>query len=634
VSGQHTIVEAILRDAMRAAAEIGRLMRAEAEIASYAVQQGRERERRTALTRARLVADAILESFFSGKSARDREARLGEMQQYVLAPSPASWAKLEALRDRLHASPIGIASFHWELEFEDVFDRADPGFDAIVGNPPFAGKNTIASGHPLAYPDWLKTLHPGAHGNADLAAHFFRRAFGLLRRGGAFGLIATNTIRQGDTRGTGLARIVAEGGTIYRAVSRHRWEGEAAVVVSMVFVSKGEGTASTVLDDRPVSRISAYLVEGELDGSPLPLRENARKAFEGSKIYGSGFTFDDAGSNAGKASSLSEMARLVAADPRNANLIRPYLGGEELNNSPTHAHRRYVIDFKDRPLRRQSGGESWAASGAAARVEQLRVGVVAVDFPGEVAADWPDLLRIVERTVKPERNRLGESAIDRTRKRLWWRYGSSASQLYQAIHGMPRVLACPITSPHLAFTFLGSEQIFANTVDVFALATNACFASLQSRVHEVWTRFFASTLEERLRYTPSDCFETFPLPPDYADDPQLEAAGQAYHDHRAALMVARDQGMTPTYNRFHNPADTDADITQLRRLHAAMDRAVLAAYGWDDLAERAAPVFLDDTSEADHQYQRRLHWPAPFRDELLARLLRLNEDRARAERML
>ncbi|MCP6237318.1 hypothetical protein NL436_27940, partial [Klebsiella pneumoniae] len=82
-------------------------------------------------------------------------------------------------------------------------------------------KNTIAAGNAAAYPDWLKTLQDGAHGNADLAAHFFRRAFSLLRIGGAFGLIATNTIRQGDTRDTGLTRILADGGTITRAVSRH-----------------------------------------------------------------------------------------------------------------------------------------------------------------------------------------------------------------------------------------------------------------------------------------------------------------------------------------------------------------------------------------------------------------------------
>ena len=98
---------------------------------------------------------------------------------------------------------IRIAPFHWQIEFPEVFARDNGGFDAIVGNPPFAGKNTIIAGNTKNYLPWLQTLHEGAHGNADLVAHFFRRAFGLLRRGGVFGLIATNTIGQGDTRASG-----------------------------------------------------------------------------------------------------------------------------------------------------------------------------------------------------------------------------------------------------------------------------------------------------------------------------------------------------------------------------------------------------------------------------------------------
>jgi hypothetical protein len=107
----------------------------------------------------------------------------------------------------------------------------------------------------------------------------------------------------------------------------------------------------------------------------------------------------------------------------------------------------------------------------------------------------------------------------------------------------------------------------------------------------------------------------------------LIAAGQLYHDHRAALMVARNEGMTKTYNRFHNPTETADDIQRLRELHTAMDRAVLEAYGWHDLAERAAPAFLDETNEDDHTYQGRLFWPSEFRDEVLARLLALNAQR-------
>jgi hypothetical protein len=169
-------------------------------------------------------------------------------------------------------------------------------------------------------------------------------------------------------------------------------------------------------------------------------------------------------------------------------------------------------------------------------------------------------------------------------------------------------------------------------LNVFALSSFASFAVLQSSVHETLARFFSSSMKDDLRYNPTDCFETFPFPPGFETDSSLEAAARAYHDHRAALMVARNEGMTKTYNRFHDRGETAIDIQRLRDLHAAMDRAVLAAYGWDDLAERADPVFLDETNENDHTYQGRLFWPSLLRDEVLARLLALNAQRAAAER--
>jgi len=139
-------------------------------------------------------------------------------------------------------------------------------------------------------------------------------------------------------------------------------------------------------------------------------------------------------------------------------------------------------------------------------------------------------------------------------------------------------------------------------------------------------------MKDDLRYTPTDCFETFPFPEIFGANPALEAAGQAYHDHRAQLMIARDQGMTPTYNRFHDRTDQVADIVRLRELHAEMDGAVLRTYGWDDLAARAQAEWLGEHNEDDHKYQGRYFWPAPFRDEVLARLLALNAERAAAEK--
>ena len=611
VSGQHGFIEAIVREGIDAAAQLRRLMRSEAEIASYATQEHRHQAATAALERAQLVADGVLWAYFAGSNARDRAARLAEVQQCVLAPGSAGWARLTAWRDALRQEPIGITPFHWELEFEDVFNRPDPGFDAIIGNPPFAGKNMIAAAHAAGYLDWLKTLHAGAHGNADLAAHFFRRAFDLLRRGGAFGLIATNTIRQGDTRDTGLTRILAEGGTIFRAVSRHLWEGEAAVVVAQVFVRKGDATTEAVLDDRPVRRISAYLMEGDLDGSPATLRANAATAFHGSILLGTGFTFDDEGAAKGKASSLADLERLLADEPRASQIVMPFLGADEVSNSPRHAPHRHVINFGDMPLRRSPAGPEGTT--------------------GAVAEDWPQALAIVERLVKPVRATDNRPAY-RTR---WWQYAERRVELYRSIAGLDHVLAIGAAAlAHHAFARLPARFVFSHKLIIFPLPHLSHFAILQSRIHEIWNRTFGSTFGDAPTYNPSQVFETFPLAPGHGHAPALEAAGRAYHDHRAALMIARDQGMTPTYNRFHRAADTATDIEALRALHHAMDRAVLAAYGWSDLAEAAAPVFLDAENEEDHRYRGRLFWPAPFRDAVLARLLELNEERAMMERIL
>ena len=123
--------------------------------------------------------------------------------------------------------------------------------------------------------------------------------------------------------------------------------------------------------------------------------------------------------------------------------------------------------------------------------------------------------------------------------------------------------------------------------------------------HEVWARFFASSLEDRLRYTPSDCFETFPFPPNFETDPALEAAGKAYYEFRADLMVRNNEGLTKTYNRFHDPDERSPDILKLRELHAAMDKAVLEAYGWHDLAESATCEFLLDYEEDEDDDENR-----------------------------
>lgn len=594
---------------------------------ALAMQEAQHARVERGLGNVRLIGDAVIATFFAHDRPRARTNALAEVSDRA---GGGDWNWLRNRATSLADGTHPVRPFHWEIEFPEVFARDNPGFDAIVGNPPFAGRNTIIGGNRSGYLDWLQTLHTDAHSNADLVAHFFRRAFTKLREGGAFGLIATNTIRQGDTRDSGLRRIIKAGGTIYRAVGRHKWEGDAAVVVAMVFVAKGL-RGGAVLNGRTVRRISAYLVEGTLDASPMELQDSKSLAFEGVKIYGSGFTFDDRSAAKGKSLDLLAMNDLLHRDQRNVVLVKPYLGGEEVANDPQHQHSRYVIDFGERPLER-TVAKAWQETTDRERSDQLRSGVVSYDYPGEVARDWPDLIDVVERYVRPERQTPDKAQYYRMYHN-WWKYWNARPELTAKLAELDHVLIICRVSPHVSFARVAAQTVFADSLDVFALSTHAAFATLQSRVHEVWARFFASSMKDDLRYTPSDCFETFPLPPDFDNDPALEASGQAYHDHRAQLMIARDQGMTPTYNRFHREDDTATDITTLRALHADMDRAVLRAYGWDDLAERAAPEFLTEVTEDDHAYQGRLHWPAPFRDELLARLLRLNAERAEEERL-
>jgi hypothetical protein len=192
----------------------------------------------------KLMSDIALSSFFITLSKSKRDAKKINQE---LATKINLWragslerSELEMIARIPRSFERAVFPFHWEAEFPRVFNRENPGFDAIVGNPPFAGKNNLINSQPEGYLQWLKEIHPESHGNSDLVAHFFRRAFDLLRSEGALGLIATNTIAQGDTRSTGLRFICQNGGVIYNATRRYKWPGLAAVVVSVVHIFKVE----------------------------------------------------------------------------------------------------------------------------------------------------------------------------------------------------------------------------------------------------------------------------------------------------------------------------------------------------------------------------------------------------------
>jgi hypothetical protein len=180
-------------------------------------------------------------------------------------------------------------------------------------------------------------------------------------------------------------------------------------------------------------------------------------------------------------------------------------------------------------------------------------------------------------------------------------------------------------------------MVFSHKLVVFPFESFVLFCVVQSRIHDVWAAFFGSSQEDRLVYTPSDCFETFPLIFDNERATALREAGQDYYTFRASLMVERNEGLTKIYNRFHDRDERSNAIGELRRLHDAMDRAVLDAYGWTDIQPTCEFELEWEDQGAENGRQRkkpwRYRWPEPVRDEVLTRLLALNARRADEERL-
>ena len=556
-------------------------------------------ESRRVTDEVRFLGDLVLAAFFDKTKAADRESRRKQIADAVIVGDThhyRSWL------DDLRREDPPLAPFHWEIEFPEVFARENPGFDVIVGNPPFGGHNTVVAANVLGYTDWLRYIHPGSSGKCDVIAHFFRRAFHLMRHQGTLGLIATNTIAQGDTRSSGLRQICNDGGVIYSVRRRIMWPGNAAVVISVLHIRKGYHSGEMEIDGRIVNNITAYLFHLGNHDDPSRLAENTGNSFVGSALLGMGFTFDDT-DRKGIATPIETMRRLVKENPHYNNVIFPFIGGKELNTSPSHSHHRFVINL----------GEL--------KEEMCR-------------KLYPDLMAILEHNVKPERLRSSRRSKSSHARRaaIWWQIYHQAKELYRATEGLDKVIAiCCSASQYAAFTFLPTGMVYAHSVVIIPEDTYAAFASLQAQPHEIWTRFFGSSMKDDLRYTPSKCFETFPFSETWHGDPMLESVGREYYEYRSNLMVRNEEGMTKLYNRFHDPGEGSSEVVELRERHRAMDRAVLDSYGWHDIptdCDFLLDYEIDEETWGRKKKPYRYRWPDSVRNEVLARLLELNTERA------
>ncbi len=572
------------------------------KLESFPVLAASDLERKQALLRqaeeatvmTRLMCDLLVGAALStttGKPPQEDEAfsrKRGElwrqlMETYRYDEDVDSWrGALEAMRPTvrqlldagLRPGSSQHRTFHWPLEFPEVFvNRA--GFDAIVGNPPFIGGQKITGALGQQYRDYLvEYIAEGRRGSADYVAYFFLRAEGLLKTSGTAGLLATNTIAQGDTREVGLDQITARDVTLYRALPSQKWPGEANLEVAHIWFRKGPWSGAFMLDGVSVGGITSQLQPpGTVSGRPHRLAANAGKSFQGSIVLGMGFVLEP-----------QVAQRLIDKEPRNRDVLFPYLNGEDLNRRSDQSPSRWAINFHDWPL--------------------------------EKAMEYSDCFEIVERLVRPEREK-NNRKVYRDR---WWQYGEKRPELYATIADLERVLVIPETTKYCTFSLCPTGIVFSHMTKLLALGDGASAAIVMSSIHEAWARTYSSTLETRLKYITSDGFETFPFP---ASLHQLESIGERYHTYRRDIMIARIEGLTASYNRFHSLHEVSHDIAALRALHVEMDYAVAITYGWTDL----------DLDHGFHPTKQGIRYTISeaARRNVLDRLLALNHERYAAE---
>ncbi len=508
------------------------------------------------------------------------------------------------------------------------------GFDALVGNPPFVGGKKLTGLFGTDYRDHLVLyLADGRRGSADLCAYFFLRGQHVLRPGGCFGLLAVNTIAEGDTRQVGLEAMLRQGIALYAARPNFEWPGAAAVLASAVHGVRGSWQGIRRIHGATVPTISAFL-SAEDEWSPKPLDANTGKSYIGSFVLGMGFTMTP-----------DEAQVYIKQAHQNTEALFPFLNGEDLNSHPEQQASRWVINFWDWPLKRSAEDGHWASADERQRERWLRDGQVPPDYPDPVATDFPSLLRVVESSVKPERQRLdekGEFALRNPLPQRWWQYADKRPALYHAIGrgcafarhpegwsedaSLRRVFAICRVTKYVAPAVCDPDQVFSDSIVVFAVEDWSEFSLLASSFHEVWARKNSSTLETRLRYLPSEIYETLPRPLTLGSE--LASLGEQFASGRSDWCNENGAGLTDFYNALHEPGRADSALSSLREVLAQIDHDLLAAYNWSDLS-------------LDHGFHEVASLPAndrvrftiseAARLEVLRRLAALNRQRYREE---
>lgn len=377
-----------------------------------------------------------------------------------------------------------------------------PDASVIIGNPPYIGYGRfLRSAKGDEYIKWLRSRFKGHNGLADYCTYWFAKVLEDARPGIRVGLICTKSISETNSREASLDKILEAGGTIFNAISRQEWSGEASVFVSIVnFVNKGPHDGEKYLDGKKVSVISSRLKDFTTL-EPKKLASNLGLSFQGIKPSGKGFILDN------------ETALRL-----NSNVSKRYLNGRDLVTRPDQSPSRWIIDFQDWTL--------------------------------EEASKFKEPFKIVLEKVKPVRD-LNRKKKEREK---WWRLGDGCPEMRSKTQNLSRFICVSRVSKHPVFVFVENKNILlSDSLACIAFDDYEHLGLLSSKFHTDWQKHHSGSMGSAACYTNSTTFETFPFPE------SISPAVASIMEELDTYRKAQNMGLTQLYNlnppelqRLHN----------------------------------------------------------------------------------
>jgi hypothetical protein len=476
--------------------------------------------------------------------------------------------------------------FHWPFEFPEVFARANPGFDAVVGNPPFLGNRLWKGTHGPALQRIVEIVLEAAPGKVDLCVAFHRRAAALLRSHGAYGLLATSNIAEGSALSVGLERIAAQGDFFFTRKGLP-WPGTASTVVAIVCFWKGTWAGARDCDGADCKRIGPRLQPEIAEGwEPKPL-DDALFAFAGvDNSKGLAFVITES----------NPWFERLRCEPN--SLLRPYVTGDDITSSSLTRIERWALDIADLPLE-------------------------------AIAKNWPVAHRFLMEVVKPTRT---EEALKSYKGLLdrWWQFWNHRADQMRRLRQQKQCIAFAKAAKYAVCIVAPTDWIYTNMVALVEATREDAHAVCLSSMFQAWLRNYSVRSLGRdnktMRLSISEALATFPLP-DRRVATEAIAAAEEFQTVLVDWSGRNSAGMTDAMNAVHSPKNMESEIRRMRELMERIDAGVAVAYEWSGLD--LSHDFREENSP-DGGTVVRYGLTGVTRDLVLTKLIALNRSRYQA----